>query len=44
MDRLGFTLNETPIEIKAHVVDVKESGFIFLGFTPQMSRGNKTGK
>jgi len=40
MDRLGLTLNET----KTHVVDAKESGFNFLGFTLQMSRGTKTGK
>jgi RNA-directed DNA polymerase len=40
MDRLGLTLNET----KTHVVDAKESGFNFLGFTLQMSQGTKTGK
>ena len=40
MDRLGLTLNET----KTHVVDAKETGFNFLGFTLQMSQGAKTGK
>ena len=40
MDRLGLTLNET----KTHVVDAKETGFDFLGFTLQMSQGAKTGK
>lgn len=40
MDRLGLTLNET----KTHVVDAKETGFHFLGFTLQISQGAKTGK
>jgi RNA-directed DNA polymerase len=40
MDRLGLTLNAT----KTHVVDAKETGFDFLGFTLQMSQGAKTGK
>lgn len=39
VDRLGLTLNET----KTHVVDAKEDGFNFLGFTLQMSQGTKTG-
>ena len=40
MDRLGLTLNET----KTHVVNAKDTGFNFLGFTLQMSHGAKTGK
>ena len=38
--RLGLRLNET----KTHVVDAKEAGFDFLGFTIQMSPSAKTGK
>lgn len=40
LDRLGLTLNEA----KTRVVDAKETGFDFLGFTIQMSRGAKSGK
>ena len=40
LERLGLTLNET----KTHIVDAKETGFNFLGFTIQMSRGAKSGK
>ncbi len=40
LERLGLTLNET----KTHIVDAKESGFNFLGFTIQMSASAKTGK
>jgi RNA-directed DNA polymerase len=40
LDRLGLTLNET----KTHIVDAKEAGFNFLGFTIRMSRGAKSGK
>jgi len=40
LDRLGLTLNET----KTGIVDAKETGFNFLGFTIQMSQGAKSGK
>lgn len=40
LERLGLTLNET----KTHIVDAKESGFDFLGFTIQMSASARTGK
>lgn len=40
LERLGLTLNET----KTHIVDAKEAGFNFLGFTIQMSPSAKTGK
>lgn len=40
LERLGLRLNET----KTHIVDAKESGFNFLGFTIQMSASAKTGK
>jgi len=40
LERLDLSLNEA----KTQVVDATETGFNFLGFTIQMSRGAKTGK
>lgn len=40
LDRLGLRLNEA----KTHIVDAKETGFNFLGFTIQMRPSAKTGK
>ncbi|MGA1351271.1 MAG: reverse transcriptase domain-containing protein, partial [Burkholderiaceae bacterium] len=40
LGRLDLRLNET----KTHIVNAKETGFNFLGFTIQMSRGVRTGK
>ncbi|XCN71420.1 MAG: group II intron reverse transcriptase/maturase [Candidatus Electrothrix aestuarii] len=40
LNRLDLTLNED----KTHVVDAAETGFDFLGFTIQMSRGARSGK
>ncbi len=40
LNRLDLTLNEG----KTHVVDAAKTGFDFLGFTIQMSRGAQSGK
>jgi len=40
LELLDLSLNEA----KTHIVDAAQTGFNFLGFTIQMSRGAKTGK